>query len=85
MFGGQKTIECGEVVLGSDEISAIVTDGKPLLDTNRFRAARKASVVRSLTSSRCTALVVKHTNTAMYDFTSTGLRVCPHFRVKGPA
>ena len=36
-----------------------------LLDTNRFKAAKNVPVVWSDAGSKWTALVVKHTNTAM--------------------
>ena len=45
----------------------------------------KASVVKSLTSSRCTAFVQKQMNTARYDFRNTGFLVCPALVMKGPA
>ena len=44
---------------------------------NRFRAAKKASVMRSDTTSKCADLVAKQTNTWMYALINTGLRVCP--------
>lgn len=45
--------------------------GFPRLATNRLNDARNADVVRSVTTSRCNALVLKHTNIAiqhLYDF-----------------
>ena len=59
--------------------------GHPLLETNHFRAARNASVVKSDTISKCAALVAKHTKTHAYALIRTSIRVCPFFNVKGPA
>ena len=59
--------------------------GIPLCPRNRRRAAMNAVVVSSETSSRCTALVAKQTNTATYAFLSTGLRTGPDLTIMGPA
>ena len=68
-----------------DPLSVWMDDGSPLLEMNLFRVARNAAVVRSLTASMCTALVLKHTKMAKYAFTRTGFLVWPFFKVKGPA
>jgi len=44
-------------------LSEYILSGKPRLAMNRHNAARNPSDDRSLTTSRCTALIVKHTNT----------------------
>ncbi len=57
----------------------------PLQATNLLRAARKASLVKSDTSSMWTALVEKHTNRHAYAFRYTGRLVWSFLMTKGPA
>ncbi|KAL0269075.1 UNVERIFIED_CONTAM: hypothetical protein PYX00_006910 [Menopon gallinae] len=45
--------------------------GMPRLATNRLKAARKAEVEQSLTTSRCMALVDIQTKRAMYPFSAS--------------
>ena len=47
-----------------EALSDMMTEGHPLLATNLLSVAKKASVVRSLTSSTCVVLVAKHTKMA---------------------
>ena len=54
-------------------------DGFPLLATKCHRQAIKASVVRSKTSSRCTAFTESETNTHTYDLTRVGFLTYPYF------
>ena len=49
-------------------LSLNIFDGVPRLEENLFKARIHASLVRLETSSRCTALVAKHTKRAMYRF-----------------
>ena len=49
----------------------------------RLKHAMKASVVRSDTSSKCTALVAKHTKIQTYDLIYTGFLVCPFLMSRG--
>ena len=47
--------------------------GRDLRLTNRRKASRNVSVVRSVTISRCTALVVAQVNRHMYTLSSSEL------------
>uniref|UniRef100_A0A8D8E502 (northern house mosquito) hypothetical protein n=1 Tax=Culex pipiens TaxID=7175 RepID=A0A8D8E502_CULPI len=60
-------------------LSEWISDGRPRRETKRRRAARNAAVVKSPTSSRWTAFVLKHTKTAMYAFCAAARR-CTGFR-----
>ena len=62
-----------------------ITDGFLLLAIKRRKAAMNEAVVKFDTNSKCTALVAKHTKTAMYDFRMEGLRMGPDFVKMGPA
>ena len=59
--------------------------GSPLLDANRFRAARKASVVKPVTTSKWTLLVAKQTKTARNPLMSCDFLVLLVFMKNGPA
>ncbi|GFQ95877.1 hypothetical protein TNCT_280321 [Trichonephila clavata] len=60
-------------------------DGSDLLVINRRRHARKASVVKSETISKCWAIVLKKMNMAIYDFKVTFDLLKFGFVIMGPA
>ena len=68
-----------------EPLSLQIRLGFPLLAINLLRQAMNASVVRSDTTSRWTALTVKETKTQIYNFTMVGFRVCPSLVSIGPA
>ena len=68
-----------------DPWSLKMRDGFPLLAIKRHRPAIKASVVKSETSSRCTAFTESETNTHTYDLTRVGFLTYPYFVRIGPA
>ena len=51
--------------------------GLPRRATNLRKVEMNAAVVRSDTSSKCTAFTEKHTNTYTYALVITGLRIDP--------
>ena len=59
-----------------------MSEGRPLRLMKHHKVAIKASVVRSDTSSRCTALTVKDTT---YALTMTGFLTYPYLILNGPA
>uniref|UniRef100_A0A8D8J0C8 (northern house mosquito) hypothetical protein n=1 Tax=Culex pipiens TaxID=7175 RepID=A0A8D8J0C8_CULPI len=65
----------------SDQIST----GYPRRDTNRLRTLMKVFVDKSLATSRCTALVERHTNTAMYPLVTLTPRTQAALSLTGPA
>ena len=62
-----------------------MSEGRPLRLMKRRKVAIKASVVRSDTSSRCTALTVKDTNRQTYALTMIGFLTYPYLILNGPA
>ena len=71
--------------LSSNEISTMVRPYIMPDKSTEGRYKRCRSEVRNYCSSKCTALVVKQTKTAMYDFLSTGLWIGPDLSNRGPA
>ena len=57
----------------------------PLRLVNDLKAERNVSAERSTQSSKCTALVLKHTKIQMYVLTNVDLRGLPLVVVNGPA
>uniref|UniRef100_A0A8D8TYQ8 Uncharacterized protein n=1 Tax=Cacopsylla melanoneura TaxID=428564 RepID=A0A8D8TYQ8_9HEMI len=58
--------------------------GKDRLAMKRSRVAKKASEERELTTSRCTALVTKHTNKASQHLSIGEFLLGPVLKGKGP-
>ena len=74
-LGVHQLVEFSQFVLGSDPLSLCKCSGSPLLEMNRSRAAMKASVVMSLTNSKCTAFVQKQLKMARKALMKTGFLV----------
>lgn len=53
-------------------LSEYISDGKPRRDVNRFSAAKNVFAVISPTSSKCIALVARHTHKHIYPLRSLG-------------
>ncbi|KRZ02735.1 hypothetical protein T11_13552 [Trichinella zimbabwensis] len=68
------------------KLSDCISRGRPLREMNLRRPCRKLSVVCSLRSSKCTALVIMHVNMKMYALLTRVSRPCTSGRTNsGPA